>query len=144
MLTCLIGLFEAPSNLKPLKPSEAHGAGTQSLDSRYSSLDQSVIEAVMKDMEAEDQILQSYIKKHRLDMWFDQTLNMAKRDVEAEMNEVTATGQKMLKAAEELQKIEMAIRKPDEKESNGKEVVLKKAQVNGHARTGLRSSVRVQ
>lgn len=104
-----IGLFEKSAGAKPISPENILGACTEQLDHRFTGLDVSIQESIKKDMQDEDAALSMYIEKCQLDKWYEGALDAAKRDVMEEVNDETDDGEKMRRAADRLQEIEMDI-----------------------------------
>lgn len=104
-----LGLFEKPSTLGPVSPRGALGACTEELDDRFRGLDTSVREPLLRDMQAEDAVLEHYVEKCRLEKWFEGAMDLAKRDVQQEANEETEDGEVMKEVAQQLKAIEEKI-----------------------------------
>ncbi len=92
-------MFEQPSKLTPASPQGALGACTEELDDRFRSLDAGVKAPLLKDMQAEDDALRHYIEKSRLEKWFGGAFDLAKRDVQDEVNEETEESEAMKEMA---------------------------------------------
>jgi nuclear pore complex protein Nup133 len=60
-------------------------------------------------MRAEDATLNQYIEKSRLEKWFEGALDLAKRDVQDEMNEETEEGEAMKEMAKQVYEMEQKI-----------------------------------
>jgi nuclear pore complex protein Nup133 len=108
-----IGLFDEKSTVKPISPEDVLGAGTEDLDHRFTGLDASTREKIMKDMQAEDDLLTPYIESSRLDKWYQTALEQAKQDFEEEVNEENDDGRKMKEAEEVLDEVERGIKESD-------------------------------
>lgn len=63
----------------------------------------------MKDMKAEDEALKKYIEKCRIEKWFEEAMDLARRSIEDELNEATEDGQIMREIAEDLRELEREI-----------------------------------
>lgn len=111
-------MFEKPSPLAPVSPRGALGACAEELDDRFRGLDAGVRASLLKDMQAEDESLKRYIEKCRLEKWFEGALDLAKRDVQEEMNEETEDGEAMRDMARRLLEMEQKIA------SDGKKVAV--------------------
>jgi nuclear pore complex protein Nup133 len=57
------------------------GVYTDSLDARSEAMDESFRNKLLENMKWEDNKLRRYIEKARLDLWFDSTLECAKKTV---------------------------------------------------------------
>jgi nuclear pore complex protein Nup133 len=102
-------MFEKPSPLAPVSPRGALGACTEELDDRFRGLDTGVRASLLRDMRAEDEVLKQYIEKCRLEKWFDGAFDLAKRDVQEEMNEETQEGKAMKEMAQQVHEMEQKI-----------------------------------
>jgi nuclear pore complex protein Nup133 len=102
-------MFEKPSTLTIVSPRGALGACTEELDDRFRSLDTDVRATLLKDMRAEDETLNNYIEKSRLEKWFEGALDLAKRDVQDEVNEETEEGEAMKEMAKQVYEMEQRI-----------------------------------
>lgn len=102
-------MFEVPSGLTPVSPQGALGACTEELDDRFRSLDIGVKAPLLRDMQAEDSSLKRYIGKCRLEKWFEGAFDLAKRDVQNEMNDETEESEAMKEMAEQVYKMEQKI-----------------------------------
>jgi len=103
------GMFEKPSTLTPVSPQGALGACTEELDDRFRSLDAGVKAPLLKDMQAEDDSLRRYIEKSRLEKWFEGAFDLAKRDVQDEVNEEMEESEAMKEMAKQVFKMEQTI-----------------------------------
>ncbi len=112
-----IGLFDEKSIVKPVSPEDVLGAGTDELDHRFTGLDASIRERIMKDMQAEDVLLTPYIESCRLDQWYQTALAQAKQDFEEEMNDKNDDGRKMKEAEEALDGVERGIKETERKKA---------------------------
>jgi hypothetical protein len=102
-------MFEKPSTLTIVSPRGALGACTEELDDRFRSLDAGVKVPLLKDMRAEDEALNQYIEKSRLEKWFEAALDLAKRDVQDEVNEEMEEGEAMKEMAKQVYEMEQKI-----------------------------------
>jgi len=102
-------MFEKPSTLTIISPRGALGACTEELDDRFRSLDAGVKTTLLKDMRAEDETLNQYIEKSRLEKWFEAALDLAKRDVQDEVNEEMEEGEAMKEMAKQVYEMEQKI-----------------------------------
>jgi hypothetical protein len=102
-------MFEKPSTLTPVSPRGALGACTEELDDRFRNLDAGVRAPLLKDMRAEDESLKQYIEKSRLEKWFEAAFDLAKRDVEDEVNDETEEGEGMKEMAKQVHEMEQKI-----------------------------------
>jgi nuclear pore complex protein Nup133 len=112
-----IGLFDEKSTVKPISPEDVLGAGTEDLDHRFTGLDASTREKIMKDMQAEDVLLTPYIESSRLDKWYQTALEQAKQDFEEEGNEETDDGRKMKEAEGALDEVERGIKESERRKA---------------------------
>jgi nuclear pore complex protein Nup133 len=60
-------------------------------------------------MQAEDESLRQYIEKSRLENWFEGALDLAKRDVQDEVNDETEEGEAMKEMAKQVYEMEQKI-----------------------------------
>jgi len=102
-------MFEKPSTLTLVSPRGALGACTEELDDRFRSLDAGVKAPLLKDMRAEDETLNQYIEKSRLEKWFEGALDLAKRDVQDEVSDETEEGEAMKEMAKQVYEMEQKI-----------------------------------
>jgi nuclear pore complex protein Nup133 len=112
-----IGLFDEKSPVKPVSPEDVLGAGTEELDHRFTGLDVSIREKIMKDMQAEDVLLTPFIKSCRLDKWYQTALVQAKQDYAEEVNDENDDGRKMKEAEETLKQVERGIKENERKKA---------------------------
>lgn len=138
-------MFEKNSTIKPMSPQEVLGACTDELDHRFNGLEGSMRDDLMKDMNVEDDRLKPFIKKCRLEKWYQGALDLAKQDFTAEVDDQTDDWKRMAHAAERLREIEKGI---VEKEKSKADSLLHrispakpKARLDGVG-SGLRSSTR--
>jgi nuclear pore complex protein Nup133 len=108
-----IGLFDEKSAVKPISPQDVLGAGTEALGHRFTGLDASIRERIMKDMQAEDEKLKPFIESSRLDKWYQTALVQAKQDYAEEINEENDDGRKMKEADEALDEVERGIKESE-------------------------------
>jgi nuclear pore complex protein Nup133 len=139
-----IGLFDKNSTVKPMSPQDVLGAATDELDHRFTGLDVSIRETIMKDMEVEDDALKPYIATCRLDKWYQGALDLARQDYEEEIAEETDDGRRMKQVEDQLAQVEGDIA---EKERAKAETLLHskprykpKAKLNGS--TNFRASTK--
>jgi nuclear pore complex protein Nup133 len=137
-------LFEQGSGVKEIPPSEVFGAATDELDHRFTGLDASIRETIMKDMQVEDDALQPYIDTCRLGEWCKTAFALAKQDYDDEMAEKTNAGKMMGEAEQKLDEIEKSI---GEKEKSRAESLLHskirfKPMSKANGSTGFRASFR--
>src|SRR5438045_772290 len=102
-------MFEKPSPFNPVAPRDVLGAATDDLDDRFREVDSNIRESLLRDMQAEDAELQRYIDKCRLEKWWEEALDLAKRDVQEELNEETQEGDIMKRVAQKLMEKEEMI-----------------------------------
>ena len=108
-----IGLFDEKTTVKPVSPEDVLGAGTEELDHRFTGLDISSREKIMKDMQAEDAALTPLIESSRLDKWYQTALAQAKQDYADGVNEENDDGRKMKEAEEALEEVERGIKESE-------------------------------
>jgi len=97
--------------VKSFSPQDVVGACTEQLDHRFDRLDASIKERIMMDMRIEDEALAPYLNTCRLDKWYQGALDLAKKDVEKDVDEETNDGKKMQDIAQKLHDMEMEIAK---------------------------------
>jgi len=68
-------------------------------------------ELVAMDMVKEDETLEKFIGKSRLNDWFKGVVQAAKQSAEAELNRITEEGRKLKEMEGELEKVEERIKK---------------------------------
>lgn len=102
-------MFEKNSTIKSMSPQDVLGACTDELDHRFNGLDANMRDDLMKDMQVEDDRLKPFIKKCRLEKWYQGALDLAKQDFAAEVDDQTDDGKRMARAAERLREIEKGI-----------------------------------
>jgi nuclear pore complex protein Nup133 len=105
------GLFDKDSALHPLSPEQIIGACTDELDHRFSGLDVSIRETIMKDFQAEDKAFQVYMEKSQLEKWHTGALDLARQDHIEEVGQDTKGGLKMGQAKHALAEAERNITK---------------------------------
>lgn len=91
----MLGIFEKDSSIEPIKPSDVVGAGTEELDHRLESMDDSTKEKLMRGMQAEDNALKPYLESSQLEKWQQTALDLAKEDNMQEVDAETDDGQRM-------------------------------------------------
>jgi nuclear pore complex protein Nup133 len=109
------GLFEKPSEFSPISPVQALGACTEELDERFKGLDAGVRGSILRDMQAENDMLRHYVDKCRLEKWFEGTLDLANRDFVEEVNEETEDGKVMQQVARKLKEMEAQIARAEQR-----------------------------
>jgi hypothetical protein len=132
-------LFEKSNDIQPLKPSEALGASTSELGNRYRGLDAGLRGALLHDMKAEDKKLKHYMDKCRLGKWFEGTLDLAKRNVQAEAAEELESSEAMQGAAKMLADIEDDLaekQKADALKALKSKPRIRRVKMNGSASMG--------
>lgn len=105
----MLGIFEKDSSIEPIKPSDVVGAGTEELDHRLESMDDSTKEKLMRGMQAEDNALKPYLESSQLEKWQQTALDLAKEDNMQEVDAETDDGQRMRVAKIKLEDIEAVI-----------------------------------
>ncbi len=103
--------------MKPVTPEDVLGAVTGELDHRFTGLDVSTREKIMKDMQAEDVLLIPYIESSRLDKWYETALTQAKQDYAEEVNDENDDGRKMKEAENALDQVERGIKESERKKA---------------------------
>jgi nuclear pore complex protein Nup133 len=103
--------------VKPISPEDVLGAGTEGLDHRFTGLDVSIREKIMKDMQAEDDALTPFIESSRLGKWYQTALAQAKQDFAEEVNDENDNGRKMREAEETLDEVERGIKESERKKA---------------------------
>jgi nuclear pore complex protein Nup133 len=103
------GLFDKSSAVTPMSPEEISGACTDELDHRFTGLDDSIKERIMKDYQKEDDQFIVYAEKCRLNKWYVSALDQAKQDFAEAIAEETEDGKNMIEARNELENIEATI-----------------------------------
>ena len=90
---CGTGFWEGADAVQPLSPDDVLGAGctADELRHRYGEGAEDYREPVARDLRTEDDLLQLYIEKGRLDLWFRGVMAAAKRSVR---NDADAAGEK--------------------------------------------------
>ncbi|KAH9885213.1 Nup133 N terminal like-domain-containing protein [Xylariomycetidae sp. FL2044] len=79
-------------NYKRLRPSDAAGVYTETLDRRFEKMEKNYREKVLEAMRWEDTNLRKYIEKYRLEQWAKETRRFAEDAVNAQFDESTAAG----------------------------------------------------
>ncbi|RDL37912.1 Uncharacterized protein BP5553_05345 [Venustampulla echinocandica] len=102
-------LFKEGSPVRPINPEAIAGASTDELDHRFTGLDASIRESIMKAFQNEDAAFNVYVKKSQLEKWYAGALDLAKQDCQEEMSEKTEDGQKMNEARHALEQVEKSI-----------------------------------
>ena len=91
VLTCFTIAEHSNDAFRPcIKPSDALGVYTDSLDRRFDGMDDSFRHKLMDAMKAEDSKLKTYIDKARLDEWYKTTLEAAENTVALVYGRMTA------------------------------------------------------
>jgi len=144
MLT-VVGLFDKNSTVRPISPHDVLGACTDELDHRFTRLDASIREMIMKAMQVEDEALKPYIQKARLDKWYESILDLAKEDSEKELTEETNSGASMKNVENQLAEVERSIAEGERRKAEGllhsKPRYKSKAKMNGSV-AKFRSSIK--
>src|SRR5256885_6260588 len=78
---------------------------------RYGDGVEEIRELVATDMVKEDETLETFIEKARLNDWFKGVVQAAKQSAEAQLNRVTEEGRKLKEMRGELEKVEERIKK---------------------------------
>jgi hypothetical protein len=81
-----------PSFYPIVKPSDALGVFTDTLDARFDNMEDSYRARMREAMRAEDKVLRAYVDKAQLESWYAATLEAAEMTVARELDEVTAQG----------------------------------------------------
>ncbi|KAI9877864.1 MAG: hypothetical protein M1830_002605 [Pleopsidium flavum] len=117
------GFWEGADAVQPPTPDDVLGAGctTEDLRDRYPEGAEDHREPVARDMTTEDDLLQYYIDKGRLDQWFPGVMAAAKQSVR---NDADAAGEAAKKRKEMDKMIEEGFKEQDRQ-------FRKPAQVNG-------------
>ncbi|KAI9643128.1 hypothetical protein NHQ30_008863 [Ciborinia camelliae] len=103
-------IFEKDLTIKPLSPQEVIGACTDELEHRWSRIDASMRERMMRDYQIEDDGLNIYIEAARLEKWHQQAVELAKQDFRNEIGAKTSEGSVMdIEAASLLEELEREI-----------------------------------
>ncbi|KAN0108353.1 Non-repetitive/WGA-negative nucleoporin C-terminal domain containing protein [Hyaloscypha variabilis] len=136
-------LFDEKSPVRPVSPEDVLGAGTEDLARRFTGLEVSTREKIIKDMQAEDALLAPYIESSRLDKWYQTALAQAKQDYAEEMNDENDDGRKMKEAEEALDQVERVIKESERKKAESllHSTPRHKAKTNGHL-GGFRRSIK--
>lgn len=135
-------MFEKDSYITPISPRDVLGAGTETLELRFTGLDEHIRDTIMRDMQAEDDALLPLIEQNRLDKWHHSVLELAKADFAKEVDEETDGGKLMQEAEEMLEETEKRIKSNEtgraETLLHSKPRYKPKAKLNG----GLRASIK--
>jgi len=115
----IIGLFDSDSTVLPISPSEIAGACTDELDSRFTGLDESIQDRIIRDYQVEDDNFSGYLEKCRLDQWHSSILQQAKQDFAGEITGETEDGKNMNDAKYELEEIEAIIIQKEKGKADG-------------------------
>ncbi|TVY67453.1 Nucleoporin [Lachnellula suecica] len=105
-----LGLIDnKESTVSPRGPEEIAGAYTDELDHRFTGLDASIQDRIMRDYQMEDDQFTIYREKCRLDHWYKTVLEQANEDYKEEIKEETEDGKNMQDARHALEDIEKSI-----------------------------------
>jgi len=115
----LTGLFNKSSIVTPMSPEEIAGACTDELDHRFTGLDDSIQDRIMKDYQKEDDQFLIYFEKCRLNKWYVSALDQARQDFAEAIAEETKDGKNMIEAKDELENIEAAIAQKELSKAEG-------------------------
>ncbi len=141
----VVGLFDKNSTVKAFSPHDVLGACRDELDHRFTRLDASIREIIMKAMQVEDEVLKPYIEKARLDKWYESILDLAKEDIEKELTEETNRGASMKDVENQLAEVERGIAESERRKAesllHSKPRYKPKAKMNGSV-TRFRSSIK--
>lgn len=102
-------LFDEGSTVRPMNPEAIVGASTEELDHRFTGLDASLRESILKAFRVEDAAFNVYIQKFQLEKWYSGALDLAKQDFQEDVGEKTEDGQKMSEARQALEQLEESI-----------------------------------
>ncbi|KAG9234385.1 Non-repetitive/WGA-negative nucleoporin C-terminal-domain-containing protein [Amylocarpus encephaloides] len=102
-------LFDEKSIIEPMAPDDILGACTDNLGQRFTGLDVSIREGIMKDFRAEDDAFKAYIDKDRLDKWHQGVLEEAKSEFARNLEEETNNGMMVEETNEALEQKEKKI-----------------------------------
>jgi nuclear pore complex protein Nup133 len=142
----VIGLFEKNSKVKPISPQDVLGACTDELDHRFTRLDASIRERIMKDMQDEDDAMKPYIGTCRLNKWYQGALDLAKQDFAQEINDETNDGERMRQIAQKLQEVESGIAESEREKAesllHSKPRYKPKAKADRMGRGSFRASIK--
>ena len=86
---------------------------------RFASLDASIRDRILRDMQVEDGKLRPFIEKSRLEKWYHAALELARDDFKLELDEQTDDGEKMKQAEKALSEIEEGIKEDEERKAEG-------------------------
>ncbi|CAD6500451.1 BgTH12-07628 [Blumeria graminis f. sp. triticale] len=118
LITCFeFRLFDKGSDIKPISPCEVLGAGLEGLDERFTRLDNSLREDIMREMQIEDDALRRLIETSRFDQWHATVLELAQHDRDQEKEEKIKDKQRIQDASEELTRMEGIIRENEKKKA---------------------------
>jgi nuclear pore complex protein Nup133 len=112
-------------------------SSTKELDERFKGLDASVRGPIMKDMQAENELLRHYVEKCRLEKWFEGTLDLAKQDVAEEVNEESENSRATEQEAKNLKQMEDQIAKAEQQHA----LEMLRSKPRYKARTKLHGSI---
>jgi nuclear pore complex protein Nup133 len=115
----IIGLFEKDSTVLPISPSGIAGACTDELDSRFTGLDESIQDRIIRDYQVEDDTFSGYLERCRLDQWHSSILGQAKQDFAEEIAGETEDGKNMNDAKYELEELEANIAQKEKGKADG-------------------------
>jgi len=98
-----------------VKPSEALGVYTESLDRRFEMMDESFLHKLLDSMKWEDKQLRTYVEKSQLDLWYKTTKEAAEKTVAEAYRRITAAKAQANGSAKLLE----AISSPQGKKGSG-------------------------
>ena len=85
-----LGTGQADENFHPfVKPSDALGVFTQSLDRRFDGMDEGFCSKLLDAMKSEDSKLRTFIEKAQLELWYRATRDCAEKTVADAYNRLT-------------------------------------------------------
>jgi nuclear pore complex protein Nup133 len=113
----IAGLFDKDSTVKLMSPGDVLGACTEELGQRFAGLDASMKDAIIRDMQAEDEGLKPFIETSRLEKWYHAALELARDDFKLELDEQTDDGEKMKQAEKTLAEIEEDIKENERRKA---------------------------
>ena len=96
------------------------------------------------DYQVEDERLQSLISNERMQSWYQSTLETARYDHKAEMDQITSNGSDMGAGKDALELAEKKIKEKEQQKAGGSsrsKSHISKSSKNGHAKS-FRSSIR--
>lgn len=138
-----LGLFDDGTGIIPLGPHDILGACTERLDHRYSGVDVTVQRNLLNDHQTENRHFQDLINKQRMNSWYEMTLETARADFKADMNQITSDGSDMGAGKDALEQAEKRIAEKEQRKANGslKNKSLHSRSIgNGHTRS-IRASI---